>query len=639
MEQALAYLSREERSVLDSFKKIILWGFPLDSHTHSYIHACWVRTFEVLGKEVHWFHDDNFKDPSSFSYENCLFITEGYAETKIPLCASSVYFVHNAIYPQKYLRAGARLLEIRFKVNEIHDVNNDFKLDDGTHTLEPLSQDTDYELLTSNVGLSTEFTGPVRTPMNYEAIYLFWATDLFPWEFNYSDAEYIPKERVVHFVGSPTGDSRYGRLRSIMEAKGIPWILHNPWEAPVTFEEGRRMIRESAIAPDFRPESTKEDIAEYGLLNGKNHMGIGYIPCRLFKNISYGHIPVTDSPHAAALFGDAIVFDSNLEQLVEKGLEAQKDIERKRRAMKMVADRHTYIHRARDLLRALLKPHPLSVTSLGGTWSQTTLVTSLINIGREAIDGRKFEDYIKWFLNTIQIKAPMVIYTEPALTHIIQQIRVGLPTKIIEQNANTFPLAWSVPFVTEILASDEWKRRAKNAHELTNRLPPYSPMIHSKMAYMWNVINENPFNTDMFFWIDGGLSRFWTFDPLNAEPHIRTLRDLRKSRRIYIQVGGGKEHLLQRALHGQHFSRDEMIGANENILMGGFWGGHRDTVKEACEFVLQNYITEMILKRRIDTEQTTWFFHAQENPNKYMFIPPGQLDVLNFALFASGYKI
>jgi molybdopterin synthase catalytic subunit len=82
-----------------------------------------------------------------------------------------------------------------------------------------------------------------------------------------------------------------------------------------------------------------------------------------------------------------------------------------------------------------------------------------------------------------------------------------------------------------------------------------------------------------------------------------------------------------------------MIGANENILMGGFWGGHRETVKEACEYVLRNYVTEMLMKKRIDTEQTTWFFHAQENPQKYMFIPPHQVDVINFLLFSCGFKI
>jgi hypothetical protein len=637
MEKAFSFLNTAERIILDSFKKIILWGFPMHSHTHSYIHACWVRTFETLGKEVHWFHDYDFKDPSVFSYDNCLFITEGYAETKIPLNASSVYFVHNAIYPEKYLRVGARLIEIRFRVNEIRDINNDFKLDDGTHILEPLSQDTDYELIRSNVGLSTEFTGPVRSSMNYEAVYIFWATDLFPWEIDLADAEYVPKERVVHWVGSPTGDSRYGRVRSITEAQGIPWILHNPWEAPVSFEENRKMIRESAIAPDFRPYGSPTDVAEYGEMNGKNHMGMGYIPCRLFKNISYGHIPLTDSPHAAALFGDAIVYNSNLEKLVEIGLQAQKDIERKKRAMRMIADRHTYIHRVRDLLRSLLKPRPapVAISSLGGTWHQTTLVTAFVDIGDE-----KFNEYTNLFLATIQIKAPMVIYVDPKLRGFVEKIRQGLPTKIIEQTIHTIPLAWTISLVRKIITSDHWKNTAKNSKEPINLLETYAPMAHSKMAYMANVINENPFHTDMFFWINPDLSHSWTFDPRNSEPHIQTLRNLRKSRKILIQIGKNKENLLQRSLGGERFSKDDIIGTNEAILMSGFWGGYSNTVNEMCQSLLQMYVCEMLQKQRIDTEQTTLFLYAQENLQKYMCIPPHQeINLLNFAIFASGYKI
>jgi len=167
-------------------------------------------------------------------------------------------------------------------------------------------------------------------------------------------------------------------------------------------------------------------------------------------------------------------------------------------------------------------------------------------------------------------------------------------------------------------------------------------MIHSKMAYMWLVMDENPFKTDMFFWIDCDLSRFWTqlvHDPRTSEPHIRTVRDLRKSKRIFIQIAKDKENLLYRALSGQHFTHDEMIGANENILMSRFWGGHRDTVKEACEYVQKNYLTEMLMKKRIDTEQSTWFVHAQENPQKYMFTRPLHGDIFNFLLFSGGFKI
>jgi hypothetical protein len=101
-----------------------------------------------------------------------------------------------------------------------------------------------------------------------------------------------------------------------------------------------------------------------------------------------------------------------------------------------------------------------------------------------------------------------------------------------------------------------------------------------------------------------------------------------------MQIGGNKDHLVAHALGGVPFTFDQMIGTNQNLLMGGFWGGQVEHLKDACEFVLRTYITEMLMKKRIDTEQTTIFFHAQKYPDKYLFIAPvPEIDVYNFELF------
>ena len=65
--RAVPYFTAAELTALAQFEKIIVWGYPLHTHTQSYIHASWVRTFEMLGKEVHWFHDDNFRPVAEFS--------------------------------------------------------------------------------------------------------------------------------------------------------------------------------------------------------------------------------------------------------------------------------------------------------------------------------------------------------------------------------------------------------------------------------------------------------------------------------------------------------------------------------------------------------------------------------------------
>ena len=637
VQKALSYLSEQERATLGQFEKVIVWGYPLHTHTQSYVHAMWEKVFRALGKPTYWFHDGQYEDPAKFSYKNCIFIAEGYQEEKIPLEASSVYFVNFCIYPQKYLRSGARLIEIRMKVNEFHDTNNDWNLQDGTHSLLNLSEDVLYESLTSNVGIAPELRGKVLN-MNYEAIYMQWPSDLLPWEIKLEDAE-KERKQVVHYVGTPYGNVRLEAFKKIITEKGIEFIHHNPWEKPVGFEEAKLMVQESILAPDFRPEGSQQDREKYGIMNGKNHLAIGWVPCRLFKNISYGHLPLTDSPHAAELLGDAVVFEKDIGRLVEKGLEAQKDIARKHRAMKMVAERHTYLQRARDMIRALALPRPeMKIADIPSTWNQVTLVTSLIDIHRDQVDGRKFDEYVNWFIKTLAIPAPMVCYVEPSLAVFVRSLRGNLPTKIISQTFNETPLAWSTPYIHDTQQSQEWKAYAKNPRDLNNLSAPYVTLMHSKMAWVWNVIQENPFGTDMVFWIDAGLSRFWQGHDVTAtEPHPRFYRTLRRDSKLYCQVGGYKEDMLRRGLMGPKFTTDELIGCNENVIMGGFWGGPGKVVADLCEFTMRFYVKELLQKHRVDNDQPTIFFHIQENPHKYAFVPPfPNINYLNFLLMAMG---
>ena len=52
-----------------SLTKVIIWGYPLHSHTHSYIHYAWEKTFKHLGYEVYWFDDNNYPSINNFEYK------------------------------------------------------------------------------------------------------------------------------------------------------------------------------------------------------------------------------------------------------------------------------------------------------------------------------------------------------------------------------------------------------------------------------------------------------------------------------------------------------------------------------------------------------------------------------------------
>src|SRR5579872_1560362 len=64
------------------FSKVIIWGHPLHSHTHSYIHYGFFRTFQQLGYEVYWVQNQN--ELVDIDLHNALFITEGQVDSNIP---------------------------------------------------------------------------------------------------------------------------------------------------------------------------------------------------------------------------------------------------------------------------------------------------------------------------------------------------------------------------------------------------------------------------------------------------------------------------------------------------------------------------------------------------------------------------
>lgn len=79
-----------------------------------------------------------------------------------------------------------------------------------------------------------------------------------------------------------------------------------------------------------------------------------YLPCRVFKNVSYGQLAVTNVPRFKDLFGDACVWGDTVEELIAAALElpARQWLERVR-AQQAVVRRYTYRESLAAIGRAL----------------------------------------------------------------------------------------------------------------------------------------------------------------------------------------------------------------------------------------------------------------------------------------------
>jgi hypothetical protein len=328
--------------------KIIIWGYPLHSHTHSYIHGAWYKTFKSLGYETYWFDDTSY--PKDFDYSDCLFITEGYADKNIPLNSSSTYFVHICINPKKYLDVGCRLIDIRFNVSEINDCNYSIVTDKSK--LNKIDDCSFYEKTANDSVLADKFKKGIE---GYEALYLSWATDLLPEEFNYDDM-LMERENKIYWFGT-IGLSNNKEIKNFIKGlnkHNIEFYHNDPWSNPIEYDKVKHYVQKSIISPDIRGSANRE------LINGKintgaNHKLIGYIPCRIFKSISYGHLGVTNSKVVNELFQNDIIYSDNEEEMVDLALKNIKNYDLIKFQMNFVKNNHTYINRINSLLKVYNK--------------------------------------------------------------------------------------------------------------------------------------------------------------------------------------------------------------------------------------------------------------------------------------------
>ena len=97
-------------------------------------------------------------------------------------------------------------------------------------------------------------------------------------------------------------------------------------------------------------------------LQGKWQCDVGYIPCRIFKNISYGQPGMTNSKTVYDLFKGKILYNSNPSKLFRDAQEYLKKmtLQDLYAQMDFVKERHTYLNRINHLLNFLhlIKPIP-----------------------------------------------------------------------------------------------------------------------------------------------------------------------------------------------------------------------------------------------------------------------------------------
>lgn len=319
--------------------KLIIWGHPLYSHTHSYVHSSYYKAASFMGYEVYWFHDNEY--PKDFDYSNSIFITEGFADKNIPLNKTSIYFVMYCPSPKKYLEAEVkRYIDVRCVAKDHKDHIHNYSIDKNkTQKVGPAC----YFVPKTNHKTHIKNNYVDYLIEDFDKFYLSWATNLLPHEFNLDDV-YIPRENAIYFCGTMSNlgicENMSNWIPFIRECQkhNINFYHNDPWTNPLSDDKVKELVQKSILGIDIR---------------GPEHARTGIITCRLFKNVSYGHLGLTNSKEIYNEMEGHCIYNENPELLFHIGMNNRSNFNYIKKSMLYVKENHTYINRINSLFSIL----------------------------------------------------------------------------------------------------------------------------------------------------------------------------------------------------------------------------------------------------------------------------------------------
>jgi hypothetical protein len=319
--------------------KVIIWGYPLYSHTHSYIHDAFYKAFKYLGYETYWFHDQDY--PSDFDWNDCVFWTEGFADKNIPLNENSVYFVHVCPDPAKYINAGIKkFIDVRPNGVWQKDHVYDFTLDKSkTQKIGPCV----YYIPKENKKVEVNNKYHSYTIDSYDRLHISWAANALPDKFNLDDV-YYPRLNKIWYSGTISNAGvceNYSNFAPFIEEcfrNNIEFIYNDPWQNPLTDEQVKKRTMDSVLGVDIR---------------GPELLRNGYIPCRVFKSISWGHLGITNSEETYKELEGNVLYQPDTRQLFYDAMEKRLDYDFIRQSMLYIQENHTYVNRVNNIMSLL----------------------------------------------------------------------------------------------------------------------------------------------------------------------------------------------------------------------------------------------------------------------------------------------
>jgi hypothetical protein len=234
---------------------------------------------------------------------------------------------------------------------------------------------------------------------------------------------------------------------------------------------------------------------------------------------------------------------------------------------------------------------------------EITLVTGLWNIKRDELsDGwsRSFQHYLDKFEQLLKVDNPMIIFGDSELESFVFERRKRENTLFVVRSQEWFKSEF-YDTIQSIRNNPEWYGLAGWLPESTQaRLDMYNPLVMSKVFLLNDARIMDPFNSEMMFWIDAGLTN--TVHP-GYFTHDKVLEKLPKYISKFSFVCFPYEANTE--IHGFEFNKlNSIAGAKVNkVARGGFFGGPKHTIND-INGIYYNFLKNTLNEGYMGTEES-----------------------------------
>lgn len=241
-----------------------------------------------------------------------------------------------------------------------------------------------------------------------------------------------------------------------------------------------------------------------------------------------------------------------------------------------------------------------------------TIVTAFFDIQRDKKgDGRTVEEYKSWIKHTLQLNCNLFIVTEEKFKDFFLENRnPSYNTYIVIMEFKDLYFYKYYDLMKQIIESDEYKKKIAYPTRVECVLPEYNIIQYSKFHCLKLAIDKNPFESENFFWLDAGASRFFSNIDISRQfPSESGLQLIKQSQDKFICQ-------CRPDLDSYPFD-NTFIWKADNLIYGGMFGGTPKII-DFVFFHLDHVFSQiMLLAGNVNNEQLALAIIFKASPGAF----------------------